>query len=646
MNRKIILIYLILILFIIFSSCGRKMVKEEELKQRDNLRTEILKTFPTNFSIHIQSWTNNSKNPDLDYLDQAIPEMIGNYLKPIENENIFVPFETFTLQTTPAIENLLFISNSIFSNYVTNMDTEITQSTKQILTNNFVIISTNSSFTEIQDPKNKKKTIKKLNLFVETNNIVEIQTNVIITNLIETNMKFILPEQYALLITNEYTNITDTICYLPVVIFKDYKIVSNIAPSNSVTNIISSAVSNIPTAANAAGITNAASSTNAITNSNPTNLVITISTNLIINTNIVIITNNAMTPNYTTNTNITTNSGIVTNSAPPIILQQLYATINGDFDVIPMRSGPNIIKVNMFLQKITDSTNETNLSLQSREDNLSDNIYDFLKPIRYEVLNQTNGDIYIVTAPDKANIYLDGTFIGKSPLYYPVVPIGKHQITFFKEGYNQAYIQADIIENKTNIITKTINKQLTGGIVHIDSRPSNSSVFIDSNFYGNTPMIVTNLVIGSDHRIKIVALDDTNLFPYYKTIKLDETNQVYNINAHLTNFEGTPVNTKQIIWWSVFGSWGVTLGLTAYAIYSDYTANYYRDYYIANQDPNDYNQYNANLQNSQVFRNYAIAWGVLAALPLTAYALYNEEIYLGFQYLPNNNLRALIYIAF
>ncbi len=558
-------IFLIIIVFLIFISCS-KVIKEEAIKQRNDVKEAIIKSIPTNFVIHIAQFKNNSKDPDLDYITTGAPETLANYLKPIENETVFIPFESISISATSNVQQLITISNSIFSNYITNVDYSITQSRKEIVTNIIENITTNSNNVEITDQKKKLKMMQ-VQFVIITNNTMNLTTNFIVTNIIATNKGIVQDDMFTNLIINEFPDLTNIVSYMPISVQKDF---------------------------------------------------------------------------YTTNTqNITnmTNSTKITNTMNTSTnLMNLNAYITGDFTVISKERGPNNLNVNIYIEKIAGVTNANKFSLQSREDSLSDNMYDFLKPLRDMIINKKNGDVMIITKPENANIYLDGVFIGKSPLYYPAVPIGSHQFTFLKEGYHQVVAVADINENITNNIYKSIVKQLTGGIVKIDSTPSNSLVFIDSDYYGITPAVVTNLIMDSEHRVKVILNDSTNYFPYFQNFTLTNKNQTISINAVLMNHEGSTTSEKKIAWWMAFGGWLLTAGFTGFDIYTDYKMNYYADQYFAN--PNDMNakdNYNNYSQINQNAKFYAIASSFLVAMPLTAFALYKEEIFLGFRYFPGSS---------
>jgi hypothetical protein len=512
------------------------------MKLRDNVKSSILGLFKNNITFHIYKFENVSQNADVDYLSQAIPEVIMSYLKPLENESISASLEAFDIVIPESLSNLITASNSIFSNYTTNMATTITQYTKLIATNYLETQTTNSNLIEASDPKSgKKKNV--WNLTFVPNTIVQIQTNDVFSNTYITNEKKLTKELLLNLITQEFPELTNSIAFMPFIV-----------------------------------------------------------------------------------TNEKTNISTLTNT------ERFSIYLSGEYKISQKNKGPNDLEIKIHLKRFVTNEVETNLTIIAREDKTPDGLFRTLKTIRIFSLEKPNGDIIIATEPAEANIYLDGMFIGKSPLYYPAVTAGKHQVSFYKQGYHQLAAEGIILENKTNFIRKKISKLLDGGTIEVNSTPTNANVFIDSIFLGATPLTVTNLTLEIEHRLKIQD-SSTNYFPYYHTFTLQDTNQVYRLDTSLLEYEGTPQWNKKIYWWAAYAGWGLTVFWIGVNIYSHYQASHYMDWYIATGNTNteyltQYQYYN---QMFSVSRSWGQISAFLIAFPLTAWALYNEEIYLGFK---------------
>ncbi len=582
MNLK----YSFFLFFILFFSCTSGIIKEEAARQKDNLKSAIINSFSNHYIIKIYPFNNLTGEHDLDYLTDALPNMLINDLKPLENETAYIPLALLDFSVTPNIENIVTASNSFFSNYITNMSLTITQYSEQILTNSSIQLITNSNLITLNPHLKKKKNIK-FEIMIMTNTNLIVETNRNISNMIETNIIKLTKEKYIYLITNEFPDITNTICYIPVDVI------------NADTGIQSSNSNILPAISH---------------------------------------TNNSLTNAVISNNNIITN--IMTNT----LQQNFFCSIKGSYQLLEKRMGPNQLKINLKSSYFLDKTNSIDMNITSREDKVPEKMFDFIKPIRKIVLNRETGDIIIISQPEDANIYYDGIFIGKSPIYYPSIPAGKHLFSFLKQGYHQVVIQADILENKTNQISKSIDQLKVGGIVDIQSEPTNALIFIDSYYAGMTPFIATNLTLDIQHRVKIIS-PETNYFPYYQTFTLNNTNQTFQINASFSQNEGNPKWVRQIYWWSVFGGWGLTFWFVGLNIYSHYQREYYYDLYYSTLN----NYYWGYAQGYDNLYQSSTTWGVISAiatLGLTAYALFNEEVYLGLQFDPSSSFKAVVCVRF
>jgi hypothetical protein len=343
-----------------------------------------------------------------------------------------------------------------------------------------------------------------------------------------------------------------------------------------------------------------------------------------------------------------------TNKAVQYKANSLY--IEGEFKKIPRRVGPpdieikvkltkgiaysNVIEMtNVVKEKQTNKVEVTNRvaitekfahTKTIREDRIASEVYDFIKPIRKLVLNRPTGDLIINSSPGDANVYLDGEFIGKSPLYYPAVPAGRHQFVFLKPGYSHLVVTGEIVENMTNYVHGEIDRFKTGGVVNIKSEPTNAYVFLDSSFVGTTPLTISNLNLGHNHRLKVMSFTDDGLKPYFHNIKLNKSSDIVNINANLIDYEGSPARIKRRAWLAAYSSWGLSIAILGFHYYSDYRYNHYMDLYNAKRDE----RYIPLYEDQEYWRDTALIAFVSTAIlatGLTANALSREDIFIGFE---------------
>ena len=592
------------VLFVFFTaSCSNYVMVQEQKRQKEQLAAAISGISQKTFAVTVFPITCNSKNPEVTYISKALAEIIANYLKPMMNEVVIIPYE---YPTNREIVEMILNSNSMFSNYVTNILTVSTQYVYEVETNTTVaVVITTNSEEKIID---KKKTTTLSFVPVTTTN-TSVKTNVSVSGVNSTNMNVLTLERYRELVDTEFPELTNSLSRVPIVVSKDLGL-TNLLADGSNDNVIDEVSSNV-----------AGNQLSKISNGNTYKIINDIANVL----GIDILNQYSMTiANYLQNSD--------TN----------FAFLFGNFTAINTKNGPNEIQLQLTVLKKIDKVTTLKLKLNAREDKVSDKVYDLLKPIRKFFLDRPTGDIALLTDPDGANIYIDGTYVGKSPLYYPAVTAESHQFTCLKPGYNQISLRAEVLEDKTNVIYKTITKLKTGGTVDIDSKPSNANVFIESSYVGNTPLTVTNLTLDRDHRVKIVNTDTNFDLPdYYHTFKLRNENDTYKITANLTPNYELKAFLKEFLWWSTMGGWGITLGFIGLNIYTHYQYEFYYDYYNVYGDSKYLQTYKTYYSlNETTFTGFVIS--TLVSLGLTGIMLYNNEVYLGLYMDPNLNASAYV----
>lgn len=554
-------IRVILFLFLlIMTSCSNYVMIQEQKRQKELLSAAIVKDSSRQFTIHVYPVECNSKNPEVFYISKALSEIMANYLKPMMNEVIIIPYD---YQTNQEIVNLILDTNSMFSNYLTNMETVSTQFVYDVvstLITNIIVI------TNVEETLVQKKKTKVYSYTYITNTNEQNVTNISISGITSTNRNVLTESRYRDLLNTEFPELTNSLTRVPIVVVKNFD-----------------------------------------TNDDLTNI----------------------SPETETN----------------------FSQIYGSFSAFQNKNGPNDIQLKLTVIKHINKKETLNLSLNSREDRVSDKIYDLLKPIRKFYLDRPTGDVVLVTDPIDANIYIDGTYIGKSPLLYPAVTAESHQFTFLKPGYSQTSLRAEVLEDKTNVIYKIITKLKSGGTVEIDSDPTNANVFIESSYVGNTPLTVTNLTLDMDHRVKILNTDTNFDLPaYYHTFKLHNESDTYKINANLVPNYAFKSFMKETLWWTTMGGWGITLAFIGLNIYTHYQYEYNMDYYLMYKNAGNDSYANAYYNNYLDFYNLnqtsftGFVISTMVSLGVTAIMLYNNEVYLGLNVDPQQNTTA--YISF
>jgi len=104
------------------------------------------------------------------------------------------------------------------------------------------------------------------------------------------------------------------------------------------------------------------------------------------------------------------------------------------------------------------------------------------------------GSVIIESTPSKADIYLDGEEVGKTPASLESIVPGKHNLEIRMDGY-EIWSESVIVEEE---IGKTITAalQIKTGTIIVESTPPNASIFLDDEEVGRTPASLKSIVPG------------------------------------------------------------------------------------------------------------------------------------------------------
>ncbi len=102
--------------------------------------------------------------------------------------------------------------------------------------------------------------------------------------------------------------------------------------------------------------------------------------------------------------------------------------------------------------------------------------------------------------PPSASVFIDGEYVGVTPLARLELPVGAHQVVFRLSGYRAETEGLEITAGRTSILAARLSD--TGrGVLSVLSEPRNSTVRIDDAVVGTTPLLLP-LPQGS-YRVKL-----------------------------------------------------------------------------------------------------------------------------------------------
>ncbi|ASJ03497.1 hypothetical protein A3L09_09605 [Thermococcus profundus] len=170
------------------------------------------------------------------------------------------------------------------------------------------------------------------------------------------------------------------------------------------------------------------------------------------------------------------------------------------------------------------------------------------------------GYLTINSTPANATVYLDGDYIGTTPLENYPLPPGNHTITIVKRGYEN-YTETIQVEGNTPLFVNVTLKPLTA-TVKVLSTPIGAEVYLDGESIGKTP---GNFTIPSGSHTITLHLDGYLNYTTAVTVSPGETKVV---NATLIpipaklSINSTPSGASVYINGSYKGETPLTLNLT------------------------------------------------------------------------------------
>jgi serine/threonine protein kinase len=114
----------------------------------------------------------------------------------------------------------------------------------------------------------------------------------------------------------------------------------------------------------------------------------------------------------------------------------------------------------------------------------------------------TTGTLTITSSPSGASVYLDGFYVGTTPITTPNVTSGAHALRVTLAGYDNYTTSVVIEAGETKSATATLTRTPTTGTLTIISSPSGAQVFLNGTSIGTTP-ITNRTVTPGTHTVRI-----------------------------------------------------------------------------------------------------------------------------------------------
>jgi formylglycine-generating enzyme required for sulfatase activity len=118
--------------------------------------------------------------------------------------------------------------------------------------------------------------------------------------------------------------------------------------------------------------------------------------------------------------------------------------------------------------------------------------------IRNVRLQPADGKLTINTKPDGANIMIDGTFVGQTPLTLDIFPDKPHVVQISKAGYEKTNRNVQVASAKSKQLN--VNLKPRQGIVRLSVEPPDTELIIDGKSWGVVPKKIN--LIAVEHKLE------------------------------------------------------------------------------------------------------------------------------------------------
>lgn len=119
------------------------------------------------------------------------------------------------------------------------------------------------------------------------------------------------------------------------------------------------------------------------------------------------------------------------------------------------------------------------------------------------------GTLSVRSNPSDAAVYVDGEFVGYSPVSYGTRP-GRHDVRVERQGYETFQQSVNMRPGSTTTVDARLNQIRRTGQVSFESNPRGAEVYVDGRFVGTTPTGSIRLESGNyEARFRLSGYQDT-----------------------------------------------------------------------------------------------------------------------------------------
>ena len=113
--------------------------------------------------------------------------------------------------------------------------------------------------------------------------------------------------------------------------------------------------------------------------------------------------------------------------------------------------------------------------------------------VRSRLSPPDSGGLRVSTVPDRASLYIEDIFIGKTPVTAQFLPPGQYKVSLKKDGYLERTRRITIGNQETRAIEETLSPPSGTASLQITSTPKGARVYIGPRYAGKTPLNLENI---------------------------------------------------------------------------------------------------------------------------------------------------------
>lgn len=113
--------------------------------------------------------------------------------------------------------------------------------------------------------------------------------------------------------------------------------------------------------------------------------------------------------------------------------------------------------------------------------------------IRARLSPPGSGSLKVSTLPNRASLYIEDIFIGKTPVTAQFLPPGQYKVSLKKDGYLERTRRVIIAKEETRSIQETLSPPSGTASLQITSVPKGARVYIGPRYAGKTPLNLENI---------------------------------------------------------------------------------------------------------------------------------------------------------